>query len=194
MAFLFLQDSWSLKNSLSPCSRHPPRPNKASTTKTSLLPKVRRKISIRGIQCSSYTAATLIGEALYDDVSSKAIQLYQEATDYAASRGLILADTKFEFGLVTTADGSQQVILIDEALTPDSSRYWPAASYKPGGPQPSFDKQYLRDWLTSSGFKKGLESGPLGKEGQGWVMTDDVVEGTRKRYEEAYEMLTGQKA
>lgn len=91
------------------------------------------------------------------------------------------------------ADGSEQIILIDEALTPDSSRYWPAASYNPGGGQPSFDKQYLRDWLTSSGFKKGLESGPSGHEGEGWAMISEVVEGTRKRYVEAYEMLTGLK-
>ena len=134
----------------------------------------------------------MIGQALYDQVSSKAVQLYQEAADYAATRGLILADTKFEFGIITTANGAEEVILIDELLTPDSSRYWPASSYVPGGTQPSFDKQYLRDWLTSTGFKKGLESGPLGKEGQGWVMTDEVVEGTRKRYLEAYEMLTGE--
>lgn len=143
---------------------------------------------------SCVTAATLIGQALYDEVSSKAVQLYQEAADYAATRGVILADTKFEFGLITDARGNEQVILIDELLTPDSSRYWPAASYAPGGSQPSFDKQYLRDWLTQTGFKKGLESGPPGKEGQGWVMTDEVVEGTRKRYLEAYEMLTGDKA
>ena len=88
--------------------------------------------------------------------------------------------------------GEDELILVDEALTPDSSRYWPAAEYKPGGPQPSFDKQYLRDWLTQNGFRKGLESGPEGKEGQGWVMDDSVVEGTRKRYLEALEMLTGE--
>lgn len=86
-----------------------------------------------------------------------------------------------------TAQG-EEVILIDELLTPDSSRYWPAASYAPGGSQPSFDKQYLRDWLVSSGFKKGLEEGP---DGQGWKMEEDVVEGTKKRYEEALHMLIG---
>lgn len=138
-------------------------------------------------------AAALIGQELFDRVSTTAVRLYTEAAEYAASRGLILADTKFEFGLVQGADGTEQLILIDEALTPDSSRYWPAASYKPGGGQPSFDKQYLRDWLTSAGFKKGLESGPAGHEGEGWVMSPEVVEGTRKRYLEAYEMLTGQK-
>ena len=88
--------------------------------------------------------------------------------------------------------GTEQLILIDECLTPDSSRYWPAASYAAGGPQTSFDKQYLRDWLTKTGFRKGLESGPEGKAGEGWVMDDSVVEGTRKRYLEALEMLTGE--
>ncbi|KAH8104017.1 hypothetical protein BXZ70DRAFT_924017 [Cristinia sonorae] len=132
-------------------------------------------------------AAALIGQELYDKVSSKAIQLYQEASEYALTRGVILADTKFEFGLVQTPQG-EEVILIDELLTPDSSRYWPASSYSTGGPQPSFDKQYLRDWLISVGFKKGLEAGP---DGKGWKMDDVVVEGTQKRYEEAFKMLTG---
>ena len=122
-------------------------------------------------------------------MSSKAIQLYEEAADYALTRGLILADTKFEFGLITNSEGRQELILIDELLTPDSSRYWPASSYAPGGPQPSFDKQYLRDWLVSTGFKKGRESGPEGHEGEGWVMEPGVVEGTKKRYEEALAML-----
>lgn len=127
-------------------------------------------------------------------MSNAALQLYREAAEYAATRGLILADTKFEFGLVPSADGtSEELILVDEALTPDSSRYWPAEGYAPGKSQPSFDKQYLRDWLTSSGFRKGLESGPSGKEGEGWVMTEAVVAGTGERYREAYTMLTGEK-
>ncbi|KAI0731112.1 SAICAR synthetase [Earliella scabrosa] len=143
---------------------------------------------------SPQKAAELIGPDLCAKVEKAALQLYKEAADYALTKGLILADTKFEFGLVPSAveGGEDELILVDEALTPDSSRYWPAAEYKPGGPQPSFDKQYLRDWLTQNGFRKGLESGPEGKEGQGWVMDDSVVEGTRKRYLEALEMLTGE--
>lgn len=137
-------------------------------------------------------AAELIGQDLFEQVSSKAVQLYKEAADYAATRGLILADTKFEFGVVHSSEtGKDEVILIDELLTPDSSRYWPAASYEPGRSQSSFDKQFLRDWLTGSGFRKGLETGPEGHEGEGWVMIDSVVEGTRKRYSEAYSLLTG---
>ena len=139
-------------------------------------------------------AAELIGPELCAKVEKAALQLYKEAADYALTKGLILADTKFEFGLIPSAsgDGSEELILVDEALTPDSSRYWPAAEYKPGGAQPSFDKQYLRDWLMKTGFKKGLESGPEGHEGEGWVMEESVVEGTRKRYLEALEMLTGE--
>lgn len=132
-------------------------------------------------------AAKLVGQDLCDRISAVAIQLYTEAARYALSRGLILADTKFEFGLVPSPTGAQdELILIDEALTPDSSRYWPASGYAPGGPQPSFDKQYLRDWLKEQGFKKGLEAG---KDGQGWTMSEEVVRGTRERYVEAREKL-----
>ena len=148
--------------------------------------------SSRTSNLSPCLAIALIGKELYDEVSSKAIQLYKEAADYAITRGLILADTKFEFGLITNPQtGAQQVILIDELLTPDSSRYWPAAEYTPGRGQASFDKQFLRNWLTANGFRKGLESGPEGHEGEGWVMDQSVVDGTRQRYVEAYSLLTG---
>jgi phosphoribosylaminoimidazole-succinocarboxamide synthase len=126
-------------------------------------------------------AAALIGQELYDKISSAAVQLYTAAAEYAATRGLIVADTKFEFGLI---DG--ELILIDEALTPDSSRYWPLEGYAPGRSQPSFDKQYLRDWLTSQGFRKGLEDGP---DGVGWTMSEEVVRGTRERYLSAKDLL-----
>ncbi|KAG9127758.1 Bifunctional purine biosynthetic protein ade1 [Ceratobasidium sp. 392] len=132
-------------------------------------------------------AAEIVGKDLCDQISSIAIRIYTEAAEYAASRGVILADTKLEFGLVEVEGQEPQLILIDEVLTPDSSRYWPAAGYKSGQSQPSFDKQYLRDWLTAEGFKKGLENG---KDGQGWTMTEDVVQGTRKRYQEAWDLLT----
>ncbi|KAI0060646.1 phosphoribosylaminoimidazole-succinocarboxamide synthase [Artomyces pyxidatus] len=132
-------------------------------------------------------AAQLIGQDLCDQVSAVALRLYTSAASYALTRGLILADTKFEFGLVDGQPGSSpQLILIDEALTPDSSRYWPADGYKPGGPQPSFDKQFLRDWLRQEGFKKGLEGG---KNGEGWVMSEEVLRGTRERYVEARDKL-----
>lgn len=113
--------------------------------------------------------------------------LYERARAYAATRGLILADTKFEFGLVPSPEGTT-LILIDEALTPDSSRYWPLDAYEPGRSQQSFDKQFVRDWLVSQGFRKGLEAGKHGSEG--WTIDDEVVRGTRRRYEEALFMLT----
>ena len=91
-----------------------------------------------------------------------------------------------------TSSTPHKLILIDEALTPDSSRYWSAKDYSPGKPQASFDKQYLRDWLKREGFRKGLESGKVGEEGRGWAMTEDVVEGTRERYEMAVRVLTAE--
>lgn len=149
-------------------------------------------------------AKKLLGDELYTQVSTAAVSLFKAASTYALSKGLILADTKFEFGLIpatSTSSSSRTItlpetgvaynlILIDEALTPDSSRYWSASAYEPGRPQASYDKQFLRDWLTANGFKKGFESGPEGKEGEGWTMSEEVVEGTRKRYEEVVKMLT----
>jgi len=132
-------------------------------------------------ECTVRTAAALIGQDLYDRLSHIALKLYIAAAEHAATRGLIIADTKFEFGLV-----SGELILIDEALTPDSSRYWPLEGYTPGRSQPSFDKQYLRDWLTSQGFRKGLEAG---LDGQGWIMSEEVVQGTRERYLSARDKL-----
>ena len=90
----------------------------------------------------------------------------------------------------TATVGDKSLILVDEVLTPDSSRYWPLASYHPGTSQPSFDKQYVRDWLVNNGFKKGLESGPEGHEGEGWVLSDQVVNGTQQRYAEAVNVIT----
>jgi phosphoribosylaminoimidazole-succinocarboxamide synthase len=155
-------------------------------------------------QLSCHKAAKLIGEDLYGQISHAALDLYNTAASYAHARGVILADTKFEFGLVphaaantsstsdpVSSEPQQKLILIDELLTPDSSRYWPLASYAPGGPQPSFDKQYLRDWLVDAGFQKGLEDGPEGKEGEGWVIEENVVIGTKNRYEEAVRLLVG---
>jgi phosphoribosylaminoimidazole-succinocarboxamide synthase len=116
----------------------------------------------------------LIGQELYDKISTIAVELYTAAAEYAATRGLIIVDTKFKFGLV---DG--ELILIDEALMPDSLRYWPQEGYVSDHGQLSFDKQYLWDWLTSQGFRKGREAG---LDGQGWSMSEEVIQGTRERY------------
>jgi len=125
-------------------------------------------------------AAQLVGDReLLERLRDLSIALYSFARDHARERGILLADTKFEFG--RRADGT--VVLGDEALTPDSSRFWPADGYEPGRPQPSFDKQYVRDWASSSGWDKS----PPAPE-----IPDEVVEGTRTRYVEAYERVTGE--
>ncbi|MGD0797027.1 MAG: phosphoribosylaminoimidazolesuccinocarboxamide synthase [Acidobacteriaceae bacterium] len=116
------------------------------------------------------------------------LAIYARASAYAATRGLILADTKFEFGLIDdpgqqSESQPQTIVLADEVLTPDSSRYWPAAAYSPGGPQPSFDKQYVRDYLESIGWNKQAPAPPL---------PGDVVAHTLQKYMEAFRLLTGQ--
>ena len=126
------------------------------------------------------TMGRAIGHDLAGFLADVSIALYEEAAEFAEGRGLILADTKFEFGRdVKTGE----ILLIDEVLTPDSSRYWPKDTYRPGGPQPSFDKQYVRDWLDASGWDKTSEPPAL---------PDDVVGRTRDKYIQAYETLTGQ--
>ena len=123
-------------------------------------------------------AIELVGAELYKRVERTALALYGFAAEHAAERGIIIADTKFEFGL----DESGELVLADEALTPDSSRFWPADEYVPGGAQPSFDKQYVRDYCESLGWDK-TAPGP--------ELPDEVVAGTRARYVEAFEHLTG---
>jgi phosphoribosylaminoimidazole-succinocarboxamide synthase len=125
-------------------------------------------------------AARLVGDAgLMRRVADTAVELYAFAAEHARSNGVILADTKFEFGL----DGDGTLVVGDEVLTPDSSRYWPADGYEVGRGQPSFDKQYVRDWATASGWDKKPPAPAI---------PDEVVEGTRGRYIEAYERITGE--
>ncbi|HXD53378.1 MAG TPA: phosphoribosylaminoimidazolesuccinocarboxamide synthase [Solirubrobacteraceae bacterium] len=124
-------------------------------------------------------AAELVGDpGLMARVRDASIELYSFAADHAREHGVILADTKFEFGL----DERGELVVGDEVLTPDSSRYWPADGYEVGHGQPSFDKQYVRDWASGSGWDK-LPPAP--------AIPDDVVAGTRQRYIEAYERITG---
>lgn len=122
----------------------------------------------------------MIGEKYADRIASLAVSLYKTAHEYALTRGIIIADTKFEFGLDEDKD---EVILVDEVLTPDSSRFWLQSNYAIGRSQDSFDKQYLRDWLTESGLK--------GKEGV--EMPEKVALETRAKYVEAYERITAKK-
>jgi phosphoribosylaminoimidazole-succinocarboxamide synthase len=131
-------------------------------------------------------AAALIGSDLAERVRAVSIEIYRRASAHAAPRGILLADTKFEFGLLNSALGAtsavNSLLWIDEALTPDSSRFWPAAQYLPGGPQPSFDKQFVRDYLERIRWPK-TPPGP--------ALPPDVVAATRAKYREAYRILAG---
>jgi phosphoribosylaminoimidazole-succinocarboxamide synthase len=121
----------------------------------------------------------IVGEETATRLRDLTLELYGAAADYARECGIIIADTKFEFGF----DEDGRIVWMDEALTPDSSRFWPADDYQPGRPQASFDKQYVRDWLEASGWDK---------EPPAPTLPPEVVEGTLSRYREAYRLLTGE--
>ena len=136
------------------------------------------------INIAEAQAADLVGGAVLSRVRNLTLRLYSEGAAYAESRGIIVADTKFEFGLLPP-DGrpdEERIILIDEALTPDSSRFWPLDKYRPGGPQPSFDKQFVRDYLEQIRWNKRPPVPSLPEE---------VVARTREKYLEAFKRLTG---
>jgi phosphoribosylaminoimidazole-succinocarboxamide synthase len=122
----------------------------------------------------------LVGAGRAEELRALTLELYREAAELAEAAGIVLADTKFEFGV----DAGGGLVLGDEVLTPDSSRFWPASTWSPGAVQPSYDKQYVRDWLTSSGWDRVSEPPEL---------PDDVVAATRERYVTAYERLTGRR-
>jgi len=123
--------------------------------------------------------AQIVGRELAEELRRRSLSIFSRGVEYARRRGIIIADTKFEFGRV-----GDEILLIDEVLTPDSSRFWPADQYQPGKNQPSFDKQFVRDWLVAAGWDKN--SPPP-------VLPDDVVDRTRQKYIEAFEKLTGRK-
>ncbi|MDQ5975352.1 MAG: phosphoribosylaminoimidazole-succinocarboxamide synthase [Actinomycetota bacterium] len=127
----------------------------------------------------------MIGQEEAQELKRMSLEIYFRAREIAAERGLILADTKLEFGFAASGKNAGRIVLADEVLTPDSTRYWDAATWEPGGPQPSFDKQFVRDWLTSpaSGWDRGSGEPPP-------ALPDEVVERTRAKYVEAYERLT----
>lgn len=132
------------------------------------------------------TVAGIIGADLAKQMATAAVSLYSKAAAHAKSRGIILADTKFEFGLIPTPSGAEQMILVDEVLTPDSSRFWSADKYAVGRGQDSFDKQYVRDWLKANGLDKAADQGvPV-------TLPEDIVKRTEEKYREAYELITGQ--
>ena len=140
-------------------------------------PSTKAELGEHDENISTARAAEILGKDIADQIENIALALFKEGRAWAESRGIIIADTKFEFGMV---DG--ELILIDEVLTPDSSRFWPAEGYKAGQSQPSFDKQYLRDWLSGQPWDKTPPPPALPKE---------VVEATQNKYLEAYRILTG---
>ena len=121
----------------------------------------------------------LVGKDVSEKLKEYSLKLYSTAAEYARKKGIIIADTKFEFGIL-----DDQIIFIDEALTPDSSRFWPADKYEPGKSQPSFDKQFVRDYLNTTSWDKNSDPPQL---------PDNIVNETSKKYQEAYEIITGEK-
>ncbi|MBU1182327.1 MAG: phosphoribosylaminoimidazolesuccinocarboxamide synthase [Proteobacteria bacterium] len=140
-------------------------------------PSTKEEVGTHDINIDFDETVKIIGRKLAERVKELSIEIYIRGTKLAAQKGIIIADTKFEFGLI-----GNDVIIIDEVLTPDSSRFWPKDSYKPGGPQLSFDKQYLRDYLTSIKWNKKPPAPSLPK---------DVIDNTRSKYMEALKRLTG---
>ncbi len=143
-------------------------------------PSTKAEVGIHDENIDFPTASQKLGKKLAEEVRSASLQIYQKAAAMAEKRGIIIADTKFEFGL----DEAEKLILIDEALTPDSSRFWPADGYSPGGAQKSFDKQFVRDYLLSIRWDKKPPAPNLPEE---------VIQKTSEKYIEAYERLTGKK-
>lgn len=141
-------------------------------------PSTKAEAGAKDENISPARASEIVGERYAKRIEGLSLQVYERARDYASERGIIIADTKFEFGLDEESD---EIVLVDEVLTPDSSRFWPLAEYEVGRGQRSFDKQFLRDWLTKEGLK--------GKEGV--ELPDEIVRRTAEAYQEAFERLVG---
>lgn len=140
-------------------------------------PSTKAELGLHDENITREQGIRLIGKELFYKAEEISLAVFSEARDYAATRGIIIADTKFEFGMI-----ENELYLIDEVLTPDSSRFWPSEGFVPGRPQPSFDKQYLRDWLETQTWDKTPPPPPL---------PEKVLEETAKKYREAYAILTG---
>jgi phosphoribosylaminoimidazole-succinocarboxamide synthase len=143
-------------------------------------PATKAEVGDHDINIDFESAAKIVGHDIAQELRATTLKLYETAAEYAMERGIILADTKFEFG----RNSQGEITLGDEALTPDSSRFWEADGWAPGKSQPSFDKQFVRDWLTTSGWDK--KSPPP-------ELPNEIIEKTAARYEEAFERITGTK-
>lgn len=158
----------------------PPRLVECQVLPEAIFTPATKEESGHDINISFERMAEIIGLDQANTLRAKSLEIYRKAASYAAERGILIADTKFEWGQLP----SGEILLIDEALTPDSSRFWPADTYKPGSNPPSFDKQFVRDWLEQTRWDKNSPPPAL---------PDDVVARTRAKYVEAYERLTGKR-
>jgi len=160
----------------------------AKLPKPLFTPATKAAIGDHDVNVTFDEVITSIGMEEAQQLKRFTLWVYEVAAEIALGRGLILADTKFEFGLGIVGANKNQIVLADEVLTPDSSRYWPADQWQPGHPQPSYDKQYVRDWLTSpaSGWDKNSREAPP-------ALPEEIIAKTRDRYVEAYEKLTGKR-
>jgi len=140
-------------------------------------PSTKEEVGTHDVNISQEKMIQILGAECAEELINKSLAIYAKAAEYALKHGIIIADTKFEFGRF-----GEEVILIDEVLTPDSSRFWDVETYKPGGSQPSFDKQYVRDWLDSIGFNREPPAPKL---------PDEVIRRTSEKYREAYRRLVG---
>lgn len=154
--------------------------NSAKLPQTLFTPSTKAEIGDHDENISFERCCEIVGEDIATQIRDLSLKIYKAAAEYAATRGIIIADTKFEFGRV---DG--RLILADEVLTPDSSRFWPGDEYEPGKSQSSFDKQYVRDWLTAHWDKESGTKPPR--------LPEDVIKRTSEKYIEAYEKITGEK-
>jgi phosphoribosylaminoimidazole-succinocarboxamide synthase len=156
----------------------PPGPRESERLPEPIVTPATKAAEGHDLNIDEEEAAVLCGRERYAEARDAALDVYRFAAGLAEESGIVLADTKFELGV----DGAGRVTLADEAVTPDSSRFWPMDGYRPGGPQPSFDKQFVRDWCLQTGWDR-THPGP--------ELPDDIVAGTRARYIEAFERLTG---
>lgn len=160
----------------------------AKLPKPLFTPATKAAIGDHDVNVTFDEVITSIGMEEAQQLKRFTLWVYEVAAEIALGRGLILADTKFEFGLGIVGTNKNQIVLADEVLTPDSSRYWPADQWQPGHPQPSYDKQFVRDWLTSPASSWDKDSGEAPP-----ALPEEIIAKTRDRYVEAYEKLTGQK-
>ena len=176
------------KSSISGVNLPPGLKNGSHLPKTIFTPATKAAIGEHDENITFDETVVMIGQEEAQELRRLSLEIYERAELLVWERGLILADTKFEFGIATSGKLAGKIVLADEVLTPDSSRYWPAETWEAGGSQPSFDKQFVRDWLTSpeSGWDKDSGEPPP-------ALPEEIVEKTRAKYIEAYETVTGKK-